>query len=97
MIEKTEILRRRDMREVFTFTIDPADAKDFDDAISFEVISEESSESYSSKPSCPGLRLRVPNTLRTLLIEFIPHKREERPPQSTILTKKEREENERSL
>ena len=36
MIDKLEILRRRDMREVFTFTIDPADAKDFDDAISFE-------------------------------------------------------------
>jgi len=36
MIEQTEILRRRDMRDVFTFTIDPADAKDFDDAISFE-------------------------------------------------------------
>ena len=35
MLEKLEILRRRDMREVFTFTIDPADAKDFDDAISF--------------------------------------------------------------
>jgi len=35
MIEKLEILRRRDMRDVFTFTIDPADAKDFDDAISF--------------------------------------------------------------
>ena len=33
-----EIIRRRDMRDVFTFTIDPADAKDFDDAISFEVI-----------------------------------------------------------
>ena len=31
-----EVLRRRDMRDVFTFTIDPADAKDFDDAISFE-------------------------------------------------------------
>ena len=31
-----EILRRRDMRDSFTFTIDPADAKDFDDAISFE-------------------------------------------------------------
>lgn len=30
-----EIIRRRDMREVFTFTIDPADAKDFDDALSF--------------------------------------------------------------
>jgi len=36
MISPLEILRRRDMREVFTFTIDPADAKDFDDAISFE-------------------------------------------------------------
>lgn len=35
MIDATEILRRRDMREVFTFTIDPADAKDFDDALSF--------------------------------------------------------------
>ena len=33
-----EIFRRRDMREVFTFTIDPADAKDFDDAISFECL-----------------------------------------------------------
>ena len=37
MIDEKEILRRRDMREVFTFTIDPADAKDFDDAISFAV------------------------------------------------------------
>ena len=36
MIDEREILRRRDMRDVFTFTIDPADAKDFDDAISFE-------------------------------------------------------------
>lgn len=36
-----EILRRRDMRDSFTFTIDPADAKDFDDAISFEVINED--------------------------------------------------------
>lgn len=33
-----EIVRRRDMRDVFTFTIDPADAKDFDDAISFEKV-----------------------------------------------------------
>lgn len=30
-----EIKNRRDMREVTTMTIDPADAKDFDDAISF--------------------------------------------------------------
>lgn len=35
-ISDQEILRRRDMREVLTFTIDPADAKDFDDALSFE-------------------------------------------------------------
>jgi len=41
MISPLEILRRRDMREVFTFTIDPADAKDFDDAISFAVNEDE--------------------------------------------------------
>ena len=35
MIDEREIIRRRDMREIFTFTIDPADAKDFDDALSF--------------------------------------------------------------
>jgi ribonuclease R len=31
-----EIARRRDMRKVLTFTIDPKDAKDFDDALSFQ-------------------------------------------------------------
>lgn len=40
MISEQEILRRRDMREAFTFTIDPADAKDFDDALSFAVVEE---------------------------------------------------------
>ena len=40
MIEQSETLRRRDMRDVFTFTIDPADAKDFDDALSFEIINQ---------------------------------------------------------
>ncbi|MBT8187563.1 MAG: ribonuclease R, partial [Croceitalea sp.] len=35
-IKKEEILKRRDMREVLTFTIDPKDAKDFDDALSFQ-------------------------------------------------------------
>ena len=32
---KSELKRRRDFREVLTMTIDPADARDFDDAISF--------------------------------------------------------------
>ena len=35
-ITKKEIAYRRDMREVLTFTIDPKDAKDFDDALSFQ-------------------------------------------------------------
>ena len=35
-IQASEIKKRRDMREVLTFTIDPKDAKDFDDALSFE-------------------------------------------------------------
>lgn len=36
-----EIKKRRDMREVPTFTIDPKDAKDFDDALSFRKLDEE--------------------------------------------------------
>lgn len=35
-IPEKEIRSRRDFRNVTTFTIDPADAKDFDDALSFE-------------------------------------------------------------
>ncbi|MGO3182999.1 MAG: ribonuclease R [Aequorivita sp.] len=35
-IKASEIKKRRDMRDVLTFTIDPKDAKDFDDALSFE-------------------------------------------------------------
>lgn len=34
-IQESEIKKRRDMRDVLTFTIDPKDAKDFDDALSF--------------------------------------------------------------
>ncbi len=34
-ISAEDLARRRDFRTVLTFTIDPADAKDFDDAISF--------------------------------------------------------------
>ncbi len=39
IISKEEISRRKDMRDVFTITIDPADAKDFDDAVSFRKLS----------------------------------------------------------
>ncbi|MFV9483515.1 ribonuclease R, partial [Christiangramia sp. ASW11-125] len=34
-INEDEIAKRRDMRDILTFTIDPKDAKDFDDALSF--------------------------------------------------------------
>ena len=37
-ITDNEISKRRDMRKDLTFTIDPKDAKDFDDALSFKMI-----------------------------------------------------------
>lgn len=37
-ITEEEIAKRKDMRKVLTFTIDPKDAKDFDDALSFQVL-----------------------------------------------------------
>ncbi|WP_405574581.1 ribonuclease R family protein [Winogradskyella sp. Asnod2-B02-A] len=37
-IKPEEIAKRRDMRKDLTFTIDPKDAKDFDDALSFKVL-----------------------------------------------------------
>ncbi|RTE54832.1 ribonuclease R [Arenibacter aquaticus] len=37
-IKEEEIAKRRDLRETLTFTIDPKDAKDFDDALSFKVL-----------------------------------------------------------
>lgn len=39
-ITKEEIAKRRDMRDRTTFTIDPADAKDFDDALSLTKLQE---------------------------------------------------------
>ena len=42
-ITPEEIARREDFREVFTCTIDPKDAKDFDDALSIKILSEKGS------------------------------------------------------
>ena len=43
-IDEKEIKQRRDFRKKNTFTIDPVDAKDFDDALSFEKIDENNYE-----------------------------------------------------
>lgn len=45
-ISQKEILRRKDMRDVITFTIDPQNAKDFDDAISIRSIDSEDKPLY---------------------------------------------------
>lgn len=37
-LDQKEISKRRDMRDILTFTIDPHDAKDFDDALSFKLL-----------------------------------------------------------
>jgi ribonuclease R len=38
VISEQEISKRKDFREILTFTIDPIDAKDFDDALSIRVL-----------------------------------------------------------
>ena len=40
IIPEAEIATRKDFRQTLTITIDPADAKDFDDAISFKVLGD---------------------------------------------------------
>lgn len=44
LFTEEEIKRRRDFRNIFTITIDPEDAKDFDDALSLRVINNETFE-----------------------------------------------------
>jgi ribonuclease R len=44
IIPNDEIKRRKDIRDIFTITIDPVDAKDFDDAISFRKLKNGSFE-----------------------------------------------------
>lgn len=43
-IKETDIKYRKDFRDVLTFTIDPAEAKDFDDAISFKKLDNDTYE-----------------------------------------------------
>jgi len=43
-IPSAEIKKRKDVRDILTFTIDPIDAKDFDDALSFRVLKNENYE-----------------------------------------------------
>jgi ribonuclease R len=44
VLDSEEIKRRKDCRDILTFTIDPVDAKDFDDAISFRKLGEDKYE-----------------------------------------------------
>jgi ribonuclease R len=44
IITEQEIAKRKDLRKTLTFTIDPHDAKDFDDAISFKVLENKNYE-----------------------------------------------------
>ncbi len=41
VISSADIKKRRDMRDILTFTIDPVDAKDFDDAISIKKLKDD--------------------------------------------------------
>jgi ribonuclease R len=43
-IHKDEVYKREDYRSISTFTIDPADAKDFDDALSFQKLKNGNTE-----------------------------------------------------
>ncbi len=44
ILDSEEIKRRKDCRDILTFTIDPVDAKDFDDAISFRKLGDDKYE-----------------------------------------------------
>ena len=50
-ITPEEIARREDFRDVLTFTIDPKDAKDFDDALSIRKIEHSKSNSHPLSPT----------------------------------------------
>ncbi len=58
-ISQEEIDRREDFRDVLTFTIDPKDAKDFDDALSFRRLADNSpaSKAKVAQHSTPDTQL----------------------------------------
>lgn len=43
-IDENEVKKRKDLRDLLTFTIDPADAKDFDDALSYRKLDNGNTE-----------------------------------------------------
>lgn len=43
-IDEKEIAKRKDLRNLLTFTIDPADAKDYDDALSYRILENGNTE-----------------------------------------------------
>ncbi len=47
IVTDEELAKRRDMRGVFTCTIDPVDAKDFDDALSIRPVTAEQKEKFA--------------------------------------------------
>ena len=58
-IKKEDFIGRRDFRKTLTFTIDPIDAKDFDDAISFRILPSLNKEGVgggNSKNHHPALK-----------------------------------------
>ncbi len=69
-ISAEEIARREDFRDVLTFTIDPADAKDFDDALSIRVMSEELGVRSSRSVATPNSSLLTPNSLYEVAVHI---------------------------
>jgi len=62
-ISAEEKSKRRDMSGTLTFTIDPFDAKDFDDAISFRKISADNSSAVGGNSNVAGNNLAAGKTV----------------------------------
>lgn len=76
IIPESEIKSRKDFRNVTTFTIDPVDAKDFDDAISLQISPEEikigihiADVSHYVKPGTPLEREAINRATSVYLVD----------------------------